>query len=296
MDDGSPGVGREPQGVGAATFDALLSVAIGRRGLSLRELQQRLEEQGFHIGTSTLSMWRTGARGPERESSIEAIRELEQILQVERGHLTDALASPRRVGPDRHRPFATVFELPPSDFTAEPTPELFERSGAVRVFVDQDSRIRRTVNRTLWQGRRDGARDAVIFYGSIFPDVAPPQVRGTLGCDLVDVSIDPELELLRATLRLHAPLRQGELVLTERESLRPTEMIPEYAITTVAPRRQAEIIVHIAFDPSHPPRRCWALVEAEGRSRTYSLVPRASSVMHAEFDFGPGMITIQWEW
>lgn len=279
-----------------ADFASTLRRAVKRRGHSLRMLRGRLRDRGYELSVATLSMWQSGARRPEKDTSFDAIRELEHLLLLDAGTLTDTLGPSRRIPPSLHRTYASLTDLPNSPFTTEPTPELLERSGSLLIDIDAGSRIIRTVNRTLWQAHRDGARRATVFYGLNPADSAPPEIRGILGCDLVDARIDLDQQLVRATLQLSAPLRKGELALTERESIAPEGSVPEKGFTVVAPRRQAEILVHLRFDPQRLPRRCRVLVESGDTSRTHALTLNGAGVTHAEFAFGPGTVTLMWEW
>lgn len=279
-----------------SSFASTLRRAVQRRGQSLRTIRRRLHDRGYQISVATLSMWQSGARRPEKDTSFDAIHELEQLLLLDEGALTDTLGPSRRVQQNLHRPYAALADLAPSAFTAEPTPELLERSGAILLEVDRESRIVRTVNRTVWQAHRDGAERAVIFYGLSRPGDEPPEMRGTIGCDLVDTRIDLDQRLVRAALRLSTPLRKGELALTERESTAPDDSAPDREFTVVAPRRQAEIILHATFDADHLPRRCRVFVESDDVSRSHAVSLNGAGVTHAEFNFGPGRVTLLWEW
>lgn len=283
-------------GSGSTAFASTLRNALLSRGIPLRRLQQRLRDRGYEVSVSTISMWQSGARRPERDTSLDVIRELEAILLLDDGQLADTLGPSRRVGPDRHESFASLQELEANPFTEEPAAELFERSGSVGVHVDAESKVRRVVNRTLWQARRDGARDAVIFFGLNPSEPVPPDVRGLLGCELIDVSADLDQDLVRATLRLHSPLKQGELAITERESTGHVPTEPEYEFTLVAPRRQAEVLLHVHFDPAHLPHRCRVLVESASGTTTHAVMLNGDCATHAEFNFGPGQVTMEWEW
>lgn len=281
--------------VEASDFASLLRKSIQQRGLTLGGLQRRLRDRGFDISVSALSMWRSGTRRPEGGNSIDVVYELEQILDVSEGTLVDAVGPSRRLGPDRHEPFASLIELPLTALTVEPVPELFERSGALGAYIDAGGSLVRTVNRTLWQARRDGAQDATVFYRTGPEGTDVPEITGTIGCDLVDIAIDPDDELLRATLRLNSPLTQGALALTERESRRrPTDPVNE--ISVVAPRHQAEVMLYVAFDAQRLPRRLRVLTERDGELHSRRATLNGAWVVHAEFNFGPGVITLQWDW
>lgn len=286
----------EPDDEIPSAFAAMLRDGVRRRGLSLRSIRERLADRGYDVSVSILSLWQSGARRPERATSIDVIRELEDILRLDDGALTDTMGPSRRIGSSRHETYAELVALPRDELTSEPEPELFERSGSVGIQLDAGGRIVGTVNRTVWQARRDGARRATVFYGFGEGGPAELDIEGTIGCDLVDIVADPERDLIRATLQLHSPLQQGELALTERRSTTSNPTAPDDGITIVAPRRQAEVMLYVVFDRARIPRRCRVIVEAGDDSRTHTVSINGDCATHAEFNFGPGMITLQWDW
>lgn len=278
-----------------SVFATTLRQALERRRLSLRSVRQSLMDRGHDVSISTLSFWQSGARRPERAASIDIIRELEEILYLDDGQLSDALGPSRRLGRSRARTFADLIEL--TEGTADDAePELLERSGSLGIYLDADGMTARSVNRTLWQARRDGAREATVYYSRDPEKLKNLDIRGTLGCELVDVALDAERYLLRATLRLHTPLRQGELALTERRALGAPGAEPLTETTVVSSRRQAEVMLSVIFDPKRLPVRCRVIVEVDGETRTHAVPLNGDIVTHAEFNFGPGMITLAWDW
>lgn len=285
-----------PDAADPETFASTFREAIRVRGMSLRTVRGRLRDRGYDVSVAALSSWQSGARRPERDTSIDVIRELESLLRLEDGQLLDALGPSRRVGPDRHETFAELWGLDRNPFTAEPEPELFERSGAMGVYIDTESTITRVVNRTLWQARRDGAQQATVFFGLNPSEVTPPQVEGLVGCDLIDVTSDLTQNLVRATLRLHSPLRQGELAFTERQSIGHVATEPEYEFSLIAPRRQSEVLLYVNFDSARLPRRCRVEVESARETTMHSVALNGNLASHAEFNFGPGRLTLLWDW
>ncbi|MEV4736694.1 MULTISPECIES: hypothetical protein [unclassified Microbacterium] len=246
------------------------------------------------MSVATLSMWQTGVRHPGRSVSFEVIRELESLIGLQEGELQTTLGPPRRVRRGVQLSYASLVRLPPSPFTTEMETGLTPRSSSVGAFVDADARVTRTLHRTLWQACEDGAREATVFFVADH-EAEAPEVRGTLGCSLSDVRIDRDLALLRATLSLDAPLAQGSVALTERESVRPADYPHEYDLTLVALRRQAELTVFAVFDPDLVPRMCRVTVESAEGERSHRVPLNGTAITHTEFDFGPGTITLDWE-
>jgi hypothetical protein len=293
-----PAATESGSGAGAVSlFASTLREALDRRKISLRSIRRRLMDRGYDISISTLSFWQSGARRPERAASIDIIRELEELLYLDDGALSDTLGPSRRVGRSRQRTYAELIELTREEGDEEPDPDLLERSGAVGVYFDADGTTARSVNRTLWQARRDGAQEATVhYYSRELSKLTELNIKGTIGCDLIDAVIDAERLLLRATLRLRVPLSQGELALTERRSLVPPGLEPQDGTTVVARRRQAELLLYAVFDPRRLPTRCRVIVEEDGETRTHAVPLNGDCVSHAEFNFGPGVITLEWDW
>ncbi|MFG2193476.1 hypothetical protein [Streptomyces sp. NPDC048639] len=86
-------------------FEAALDSAIRASGLSLDRIQHRLALRGVEVSVTTLSYWRRGRSRPERPRSRQAVRLLEELLEVP----TDALVS--LIGPQRPRGRWTNREL-----------------------------------------------------------------------------------------------------------------------------------------------------------------------------------------
>lgn len=277
-------------------FASTLRAAVKLRGVSLRTLRQRLSARGYEISVSTLSQWQSGIRRPERDTSFDVIRELERLLLLEEGELAGALGPSRRVGHSAHQSFATLSKLISSRIPSDGPPELLERSSTVGIFVDTESRISRTVTRTLWQSRKDGAQRATIFYGLNDDGVPPEEISGTIGCEVVDLVGDPKQNLIRGTLVLHAPLQQGALALTERQTIESADAAEEREFSVVASRRHAELVLYVVFDPERLPRRCTVTIEVDGAPRSHVVPLNGNCASHAEFNFGPGMVTLRWDW
>ncbi|MFJ4172707.1 hypothetical protein [Microbacterium sp. NPDC089696] len=275
-------------------FARTFRTAVQRRGLSLHSLRARLRDRGYDVSVATLSMWQSGARHPGRSVSFDVIRELEALTGLAEGELAATLGPPRRVRRTEAKSYAALTHLPRTPFTEELASELCERSGSIGAVLDADGRITHTVTRSLWQARKDGARDATVFFDAD-PESPPPEIRGTLGCSVVDVAFDPGLGLVRGTLRLDAALAQGSVALTERRAVRPAGYPQEHALTLVAPCRQAELTIYAVFDPTRVPTSCRVTIEDKDRERSHRLPLNGTCVTHTEFGFGPGTVTLDWE-
>lgn len=294
MDDESENDGQGPNAFGRA-----LRAALQRRGMSLRALQTRLRDRGHEVSIASLSLWQSGARRPSTDSSADIVRELEDLLGLDDDELAGMLRPHRRVPPDRNVPFADFVGLEHNSVTDESSArQLSERSSTLMSYVDATGRLTRNVARNVWQARVDGAQEVAAFLTVEPEEVAPPQVRGLIGCELSDVVIDMEQRVMRVTVRLNAPLLKGDMALAEWESFdhryEPDAVSDFQGLVAVRP--EAEVGVFIYFDPEHLPRRCLVSVETDDTHRVFSASPAGACVSHIEYDFGPGMISVEWEW
>ncbi|MGW5068264.1 helix-turn-helix domain-containing protein [Streptomyces cyaneofuscatus] len=85
-------------------FPAALREALGRRGLSLERVSERLRARGIGVSQATLSSWQRGRSQPERARSLRAVEVLEEILELPGGALRSLLGPRRprgRVAPTR---------------------------------------------------------------------------------------------------------------------------------------------------------------------------------------------------
>ncbi|MFL3865999.1 helix-turn-helix transcriptional regulator [Streptomyces griseobrunneus] len=96
--NGAPGDGSSPADAPTPApdaFPAALREALGRRGLSLERVSERLRARGIAVSQATLSSWQRGRSQPERARSLRAVEVLEEILELPGGALR-SLLGPRR--------------------------------------------------------------------------------------------------------------------------------------------------------------------------------------------------------
>ncbi|MBO1335334.1 hypothetical protein [Streptomyces sp. VRA16 Mangrove soil] len=83
-------------------FHLALRAAIAARRLPLHRVQHHLSRQGIKVGVTSLSYWQQGARRPQREESMRAVRALEEILELPEESLIRLLGPGERpVAPPR---------------------------------------------------------------------------------------------------------------------------------------------------------------------------------------------------
>lgn len=280
-----------------ADFASVFRQAVAIRRVSLRGLQQRLRDRGYDVSPATLSQWQTGERTPSPQKSLGVLEALEDVLRLDNETLIDLVRARRRVSADGFVPFDEVAGVGVSPLVErEQSRELMERSGMVTYDIDARGQIERTVVRTLWQARVDGAQFMPMFVR--IDDAPPPTMRGLRGCEILAREVDEERGLLRLAMKLHSPLRKGDLAVAEYESVDHVhgDSEPEDEFAAASIRRQVEVGIHVNFDPAMSPRRCTAMIDERGRSRSYDLALNGYSASLVEFNFGPGLMSIAVEW
>ncbi|MGW4483157.1 transcriptional regulator [Amycolatopsis sp. NPDC004368] len=79
----------------AGPFADALRAAIRARGLGLDRIRYRLRARGTSLSLATLSHWQSGRCRPERPESLQALRNLEDIVGVPPNSLRRLLGPPR---------------------------------------------------------------------------------------------------------------------------------------------------------------------------------------------------------
>ena len=283
-------------------FATALTAAIDARGASLQSLAQRLSERGAPLSIATLSYWRSGQRRPERGASLDALRELEDLLRVEPGHLVRLVVPPQRPGPDRTVPFEDQLGLAQQPswlddvFPDVARDHLVTDGGDLLVEIGEDGRARANTNRMHWKSRADGARQAISWL-AFDPGMDPPEVRAVRGCSVGRQQHDRARGLLVVELLLDRPLRLGERTVTEHQVLGVTDREPTVEYLLVAERRNPEAMVWVSFHPSRLPSRIWRVTCPDGAEPVEEPVELVGTTAHHMVHrFGPGRLGLRWAW
>ena len=192
---------------GEPAFPEAFADALRRRGVTLAWLHQRLAERGHPVSPAALSYWRSGRSQPERGTSRDALVEIERLLRVAPGGLTDRLGPSRRPGP---RPGEkTVREL----FAETPgvqaalvdlgfsglNDELLEVVRHLTVDVDATGHATSVQVRAVVQARHDGARRTPLIV-TLDEAGRAPRFVPTAGCSLGRQRTDLEAGVFSAEL------------------------------------------------------------------------------------------------
>ena len=293
---------RQPPG---HSFAEVLHQAIEQDGGSLHRIRQRLAERGCPVSLATLSYWRSGRRRPERQSSIDAVVELEDLLDLPVGHLTDRLGPPRRPGPtgqqlDLHELMQPTDHIRGAlnELGLEGSSGLAEVSVHYTLDVDAAGRAHTLTMRALHRAVRDGVDRKPIMLSVAEPvgdDVAV--FTAVSGCAIGRQAHRSGPGVFAAELMYERPLQVGESVPVEY-----TVTVPESATGSLfceynLVRRIREVMVWVRFSPERVPSRLWTYSWLNDESSETPVdLAGISTVHHAVHGMGPGKVGIRWEW
>ncbi len=288
-----------------ASFAEALDEAISVRGVTLTHLHRRLTDLATPVSLATLSYWRSGRSEPERRSSIDAVRTLEEVLGVDEGSLVDRLGPPRRSAPPQ--PEVSVAELSGRDeavrtalaklgFTAHDD-ELADHTVILILDLDGRGAARRLRSITTWRGRWDGARRTATILtmdGDVDP---PPAFRPGRGFRVGRQVFDPDNRLHVAELILDRPLARGELAMGEEDIDFPGVPLEDDTLCFFASRRTHQIVLWVRFDPARLPATCESVDVIDGVEITSPLsLGGGHTLFRSARGYGPGTIGIRWSW
>jgi transcriptional regulator with XRE-family HTH domain len=297
---------------GDGQFAEALRSAIRSSGLSLDRIQARLRARGTPVSIAALSYWQSGKRQPERNDSLTALGELENILKLPPGSLLALLPPPRPRGKQAAAQPVTEtvrFErdILLSLLTALGSPEALDQEQQLtlvglhdRCQLGADGGQRSITTRAVFEARTDGQDRWLLIYNSDDPSAGPPALAAVRNCHLGRQQVDTAHGLMVAELMFDQPIRRGETYLIEYEL---ENAGPPYPICNRTHWREfrrpiREYLLEIHFNSSTIPARCQQFARPVGQkhARMRNLTLDACHSVHAvAIDFGPGLFGIEWE-
>ncbi|GAB3874177.1 hypothetical protein GCM10029964_015710 [Kibdelosporangium lantanae] len=289
----------------ANEFAHALRSAIAARGLPLDRLRERLVHRGHSLTSASLSYWQSGRSRPERGASLAALRDLESILEVPPGSLTDLLGPPRPRGrwtPGPVRPAMPAFWSSPaavesalSEVDTRWDDRLTRISQHDEVFVGPSGEELAFVSHQVLRAEVDGPDRWVVIAHLDEHDRPLPRIVARRGCSVGRVVAEPSLGLLVAELRFPA-LARGETVITEHALVNqgPYPLATNYERKFRLPVRQ--YVLEVAFDPGALPVSCARRTCLDDGSVRVEGVRVGERVHGVVLNFGPGCFGFTWEW
>ena len=288
---------------GEPAFPEAFADALRRRGVTLAWLQQRLTERGHPVSPAALSYWRSGRSQPERGTSRDALVEIERLLRVAPGALTDRLGPSRRPGPrPGEKSVRELFAETPGVQAALVdlgfiglNDELLEVVRHLTVDVDGTGHATSVQVRAVVQARHDGARRAPLIV-TLDEAGRAPRFVPTAGCSLGRQRTDLETGVFSAELLTERALTRDETCVYELRVELPSPSA-EVQFDHYAVRRMGELLVWVRFAPARIPSYVERYAQLDGVEETEEIALAGGSGAHAlARGFGPGILGVRWRW
>lgn len=293
-------------------FATQLRAAIATSGLSLDRIQARLRARGVVVSVTALSYWQSGKRQPERQSSLSAVRTLEEILDVPAGALLGLLPPPRPRGGagKRHaggEPMTFAREVLQPLLDKVGAPDALERQHPLKLVglhdlceIAADGGQRAVTARAVFQSGTDGQDRWLLVHTQDDAAAGPPELHAVRNCRVGRAEVDEAHGLIVAELVFDRPIDRGETHLIEYTLTNSGPPYPECRNTYYREFRRPvrEYLLEVRFAPGTAPGRCWQYSRngATGSKARRQLKPDGGDGVHAvALDFGPGVFGIDWD-
>lgn len=288
-----------PETAGRSSFAVAFGDALDRESVSLTALRDQLENEGHSVSLATLSYWRSGAREPERKASLQALVAAEELLGLQPGALTSHLM--RRATSNSLEAFSDLLHREPDgDGRHLARGEDHVDRVLFHLVADVAPPPEQLVIR-LTQGfvaAREGADGVTLFNGTVedgSDEAVHETFRAISGC-----TIGGRRELGGGIegvwVAFDRPLHLGESVLTEIEIRGDHEAVGDY-VGLVAEQQLEEAMVWARFRPDALPSRTWVSFDEAGVAHEWEVDAQgATGVHYRQTAFGPGSLTVRWEW
>ncbi len=289
--------------MGEGSFPAAFAEALTRRGVTLAWLHERLVERGCTVSPTALSYWRSGRSQPERDTSLDALAEIERLLRLAPGDLTSRLGPSRRPGPrPGEKSMQELFAETPGVVPALEAlgfdglyDELTEQLRHITVDIDAQGQASMVQVRAITQARHAGARRTPLIVAAHGARL-PPRFVPVAGCSIGREFVDPETGVFASELIVDHALDKGESCLFEL-CIEFGEPSDDTWFDHFAARRLGELLVWVRFDPARVPTRVERYLKTEDGDESEDIDLRGGSGAHAlARAFGPGLLGIRWIW
>jgi hypothetical protein len=288
-------------------FHVALRAAIHARGLSLQRVQHHLARRGVNVGVTSLSYWQQGARRPQREESLRAVRALEEILRLPEESLIRLLAD----APAGHRSATRSYRalMAASGSLERMLTDLgVPPDGGLRT-VGHHERIRigprrellaRDSQHVVRAGAPGADRFVAVHHGDPGCDPERMTVHALENCRTGRVRWSRETGVLAAELVFDTRLRPGDTHVF-RYAFEDGTAGPSYEYARGFGLAGGQYVLQVHFAEGVLPVRCHRFVQhsaAAARSghRELPLSPRHRGVHLVETQVREGLVGIGWAW
>ena len=290
----------------ADTFAAVLTNAIQARGLSLERIRARLEAAEVPVSIATLSYWQSGRSLPTRSRSYHTLVELEKILNLEPGHLTQHTHTAD--GRTRRELFEWQNVIPSRDLATQVIEDLgIDMQGQLsRVtmhdLLDVDERRGEASLevRVVWRAERQGLHRWAVVNESDAESDETQSIEPIFGCVLGEVISVPERKLLVAEMLAPRPMLRGELFTSDYRLTFGSGTAPAYRLERAISDPVRALSLAVRFTPGVLPSHVFASVRAAiEEEEPRETLPVELARNEAQFvwaDAKPGVYSLSWDW
>ncbi len=288
------------------SFADVLTAAIQARGLSLERIRARLDAADVPVSIATLSYWQSGRSLPTRSRSYHTLVELERILNVEPGHLTQHTHTAD--GRTRRELFEWQNVVPSRDLATQIIEDLgIDMQGQLTrvtmhdtLEIDADASEVSQAVRVVWRAERQGLhRWAVVNESDVESDESQ-SIEPVFGCALGEVVEVPDRKLLVAEMLAPRPMQRGELFTSDYLLTFGRPSSRSFRLSRAVSDPVKALSLAVRFEPSALPTSVRAGVQPSMEDvEPAETVPVPLARNEAQFvwaDAKPGVYSLYWSW
>ncbi|MDO5662732.1 MAG: hypothetical protein Q4G40_08560 [Brachybacterium sp.] len=292
--------------VPADQFSSALRDAISRSGLTLSRLRDRLAHHGVVVSVASLSSWQSGHRHPERESSLDAVAALEDILGEEPGSL-QGLLGPARVSKRPLNKDDLDLWVPRQGGAREALVALgFTRSEDLphEIFVHEFVQVDLVTGdltitmQIMVRALQDGpCRFPSIHVFDEPGPVVEPSFTPIYGCE-IDARLHlPHKRTFGAAVCVDGPMEAGQLAMFSFRIDLVTDPMTVDAIEYAVLRRARDVFLEVEFTGTrHGVDAVRYLHERKERQESPVRLDVRNRIQNSASSFGPGRVGLRWGW
>lgn len=286
-------------------FAEVLTEAIQQRGLSLERIRARLDAAGVPVSIATLSYWQSGRSLPTRSRSYHTLLELEKILNLEPGHLTQHTHTAD--GRTRREAFEWQKVVPVRDLATQIIDDLgidmqgqLSRVSTFDLITIREDRTEATQDtRVTWRAERQGLHRWAVVIEQDSDSEGPPSIEPIFGCSVGEVIEVPERRLMVAEMLGPRPLHRGDLFNAEYRITYSPGNSPSYRAQRAVSEQVKLLTLCVRFAEGVLPASVSASVAAqldEEATQTTPVEMARNDVQYVWTDAKPGVYSLHWDW
>lgn len=265
----------------------------------------RLDAAGVPVSIATLSYWQSGRSLPTRSRSYHTLVELERILNLEPGHLTQLTHTSD--GRTRRELFEWQTVIPVRELATQIIDDLgIEMQGRLtrvsmldHIHIRADRSEASQQSQVVWRAERAGLhRWAVVLEQDADTD-AMPRIEALFGCSVGEVIEVPERRLLVAEMIAPRSMQRGEHLLSEYRIAFGRTAAPSFQTQRAVADTVRSLGLCVSFTAPTLPTRIQAGYHHamnEPAAEETDIPQTGSQAQAFWIDAKPGVYSLNWQW